>query len=162
MIALGRLTEILNYDPETGEFHWKVARGGFQKGSIAGSIDSKGYVTIKICGKDYKAHRLAWIFVYGEWPSKPLDHIDMNRGNNGIRNLREATQFENFQNRKAYRSSKTGVKGVCLHKSTGKFCAQIRANGKRFYIGLFETLEAADRAVRAAREKLHGEFCRHE
>ena len=74
-----RLRELLSYEPETGVFRWRVSRGPAVAGSVAGSLTTYGYIKIKVDGRFYRAHRLAWIYVHGVWPSKDLDHKDENK-----------------------------------------------------------------------------------
>ena len=101
----------LNYDPETGEFTRKTSFFKTRIGERAGSISkSTGYVVIAVCGAQYLAHRLAWLYVYGCWPSLHIDHINGEKTDNRIANLREATNGENMQNQRRARSnSKTGL-----------------------------------------------------
>lgn len=87
MLTVERLRELLDYDPETGVFRWKEPRRKCRVGEVAGSLRKDGYVKIQVDGRFYQAHRLAWLCVYGVWPSA-IDHIDGNRANNAIANLR--------------------------------------------------------------------------
>jgi hypothetical protein len=90
------LRQLLSYDPDTGLFRWRVQLGFRGKvGAVAGTTHSKGYRQIRIDGRIYRAHRLAWLYIHGEWPSGGLDHIDGNPANNAIANLRPATQQQN-------------------------------------------------------------------
>lgn len=156
MITQSYLKEILNYDQETGIFKWNINKGGScKKGNIAGSTDSWGHRQICIDGKKILAHRLAWIYVYGQSPKKQIDHIDGNKQNNSIKNLRDVDQFANQQNRKKARiDSKSGFMGVA--KDGKKYKSTIRANKKRIYLGMFDTAEKAYEAYKFAKEKLHG------
>ena len=117
MPDIGLLKEILKYEPNTGNFYWKTDRNhSVIIGSIAGSQHPGGYWTIGINGKNYAAHRLAWFYVYGTWPQKHLDHINGNRADNRIENLREATRSQNMQNEKKARSTNSnGFLGVTKH-----------------------------------------------
>jgi hypothetical protein len=138
----------LSYSPETGEFRWLVSgKGRPPVGSIAGCLNGKlGYWVIGIHGRRYWAHRLAWLVSHGEWPANQVDHINGNRADNRLVNLRAATHAENQQNRHTTRGNKHGFRGVFLHQPTGKFVAQCRHLGKRYHFGSFDTPEAANAA----------------
>ena len=141
-----RLQEILDYDPETGVFTRKVSSGGKKAGSIAGSPNVRGYWTVGVDGKYYKAHRLAWLYVHGEWPEGVIDHIDRDTANNAVSNLRDVTQVENSLNVKVRERSKTGVNGVRHHHDGRRFRATFRGR----HLGLFEKFNDAVAARRAA------------
>lgn len=152
-----RLLELLAYDAETGLFRWAVSRGRLAKaGSVAGGPRVDGYWGIKLSGFTYLAHRLAWFYVYGVWPEEELDHIDRNRANNRIENLRHATRADNCRNKPVSRSSKTGVKGVWPHKN--RFRAEIHFDGKQRDLGVYDTVDEARAVYEAAARKIHGDF----
>lgn len=154
MLTQNRVKELLIYDSESGVFTWKVNRGTAKAGNIAGDING-GYRRIKIDGKNYQEHRIAWLYVYGEMPTKDIDHIDQNKTNNKISNLRLATPSENQQNISC-RKKKSGLPvGVAFNKQARKFQAQIMANGKSIYLGLFNTIEEAFSAYQKAKFLLH-------
>lgn len=159
MLTVDRLRELLDYDPETGVFVWRVDKGRSKKGKAAGYIDRRGYRKITIDGAVYAAHRLAWFYVHGEWPGE-LDHINLNKVDNRIDNLREATRTQNYANRPALRISASGVKGVSWHKKTGKWVAQISASHRKYHLGLFETKGEAAKAYEEAARRHFGEFAR--
>lgn len=146
----------MNYDPETGIFKWNT-RPNFMVsiGDIAGGKDKNGYRCIKINGRMYKAHRLAWLYVYGEWPANEIDHIDGNPGNNSINNLRSATRAENRQNLSIKAKNKSGIRGVYWHKQHSKWCVQIKVNHKAKHVGLFDDLQEASAAYLRAKHHLH-------
>ena len=149
-----RLRSTLDYNPETGVFTWKVGRRRVKKGSIAGSPNTSGYRYIKVDGRRYIAHRLAWLYYYNEWPKGHLDHKDRNRANNAISNLRECTFSENPQNSTRSRGS-SKYRGVCWCKRANKWVARISVNNKVIYLGVFDDeLEAAN-AYKQAKEKYH-------
>lgn len=155
------LTSILDYNPETGIFVWKMPRPKIQVGSIAGHIrkGKKPYVHIMIDGKDYSAHRLAWFYVHGIWPNEHIDHINGNHSDNRLVNLREATRSQNKAN--SISTNKTGFKGVRFLpwvKNGKQWMAQITFNKKVTYLGSFYTPEEAHWAYCDAAEQLHGEF----
>lgn len=156
------LREVLNYDPETGLFHWRKhmsnRRGAGEK---AGCICSQsGYNLIGIKGDVHKANRLAWLYVHGEWPDRLVDHINGNPGDDRIANLRLATHAQNLQNRGKQKNNKSGFKGVCWHVPSKKWHARIACNGKQHHLGLFATPEDAHRAYIVAAERFHGEFAK--
>lgn len=141
------LYEILDYDEDTGIFRWKVGRSGTKGiGSIAGTRKD-GYIQIGINWVLYRAHRLAWFYVWHRWPTKFIDHIDGIKDNNAISNLREATKQENMQNTKkpwSNNKSDSSVPGVTFNKATGKYMVQLTINGKLRYFGSFEMREEAE------------------
>lgn len=142
---------LFRYDPETGEL--------FRGGCVTGSVDkSNGYRCVFANGRKYKAHRLAWLMVYGDWPSDFLDHINGDRDDNRITNLRECTNAENLRNTGAYRSNTSGYKGVSFHKRSKKFYAKINVDGRERFLGSFETALSAYAAYCEAANRLHGDF----
>lgn len=153
------LSEILHYDPNSGVFTWKVKPNRRIKiGDEAGSLTKQGYLKIKISGVDHKAHRLAWLYMTGEWPSNGIDHKDNVKTHNWFANLRPATQSQNMANCGAHRNNSTGFKGVSYHSQSGKWTARIRHNGIRHNLGIFKTPEIAFAAYCKAAKKYHGEF----
>ena len=125
-----RLQYLLSYDRETGIFRWRINRGRMAKaGDIAGSQGNDCYVRIRVDGKDYAAHRLAWLYMTGEWPAATIDHENINRADNRWRNLREATNAQNGTNRHKQANNTSGFKGVYVDKTSNKFCAKIKING---------------------------------
>lgn len=161
MLTKERLNELLKYDPVTGLFTRKVARPGFAKGSISGSLKKDGCIHIKIDGKMYLAHRLVFLLETGSFPKEMVDHIDGNRSNNARSNLREATRAENSRNSKVRVTNILGIKGVGFHKVTGKYIVQLRIGGRQVHLGLYEDIELAILVATEARNKYHGEFARH-
>jgi hypothetical protein len=150
-ITQARLKELLNYDPETGLFVWRVTRR-VKAGTIAGSKHpTQHYIAIKIDGVLYKAHRLAWLYEYGIWPPNEIDHINRVRTDNRLENIRLATKAENAQNRKTRTDNSSGMTGVSWHKRDKKWRVYI---GKGKYLGYFDALEDAI-AARKEAEKLY-------
>lgn len=160
MLTVDVLREILDYDPMTGVFRWRQGRKGIRAGGVAGSKKAYGYVEIGLLNGQYLAHRLAWLFVHGVWPADQIDHIDGDRSNNCIANLREATRSENLRNRGLQRNNTSGFKGVIFDKRTGMWQARIKIHGRRILLGLHETPEAAHAAYCEAAAKHHGEFAK--
>ncbi len=162
-----RLREVLDYDPETGVFAWKQregARKGWNTrfaGTRAGCL-SQGYVAVKIDGVLYLAHRLAWLYVHGEWPLQ-IDHIDTNRANNRFANLRLADTSQNGANRGPPRNNSSGFKGVTYcagGKRRKRWQAAIKRGQRMFNLGRFATPEEAHAAYAKAAAEHFGEFAR--
>ena len=158
MLTHDRLLSILSYCKESGNFVWLIRNGRAHPGKIAGSVRKDGYVAILIDRKSYKAHRLAWFYVNGEWPNGRLDHEDNCQSNNRWGNLRPATHSQNMANRKLNANSSTGHKGVSRHG--GRYRAYVNKDGHRHYLGWFDTGEAAAAAAGAKALELHGAFAR--
>ena len=149
------LRSVLHYEPETGIFTRKVSTARRVKaGDIAGCPDGDGYLRIKLQSRRYKAHRLAWLHFHGVWPKDQLDHINRNRSDNRIANLREATNKQNQQNTGKRSDNKSGHPGVSWYKPYSKWRAQIMHNQKQIHLGYFSILEEAI-AARKAAEKLY-------
>lgn len=153
-----RLLELLDYDPVTGDFRWRVDRGGGAPaaGAQAGGINGRGYVVIGIDQKSYQAHRLAWLYTHGVWPKDQIDHINRNRADNRLSNLREATNGQNQANSPRHANNRSGYKGVYWDKNNKYWVAQIR----RKLIGTFHDAESASEAYNAAAAVQYGEFAR--
>jgi len=152
-----QLKELLWYDAQTGVFRWRRERkyGLIKPWTVAGWIDG-GYTRIQIGQKCHLAHRLAWLYEFGVWPSKDIDHINGNRDDNRLCNLRDVPRKINAQNRKAASSNNSsGFLGVSKHVRTGKFTAGIYIQGKRKHLGVFETAEQAHEAYLAAKRESH-------
>lgn len=152
-----RLLEVVNYDAEKGVFTPRSRRTG-KRMEILGSRNSKGYLMICIDYRPYRAHRLAWFYVYGTWPENYLDHRDLDKGNNRINNLREATRSTNAANMPVASNNTSGFKGVFSAKN--KWVAQIGLNGKRIRLGTYSTPEEAHAAYMSAANRIYGEFAR--
>lgn len=158
MLTQIQLKELLTYNEKTGDFFWKKARNGTKKGRPAGCVGNRGYREIKVMGKLYYAARLAWLYTTGHFPINFIDHKNGNPGDNRIENLRESSASENAWNRKIPNNSTSGFK--CVTRYGKKWVARIVVNGKRIYLGRFETsIEAYEKYVEAC-NKLHGEFAR--
>jgi hypothetical protein len=151
MITQERLKEVLSYDPESGDFCWKVKVGPIAKiGDKAGS-NSYGYRSIRVDKRRYAAHRLAWLYVHGYFPEHQIDHINRVRNDNRISNLREVSQSCNMRNMVG--RSPSGVKGV--YKRCGNWEAKITVGGRSINLGTFSTKLGAAKA-RAEAEEKHG------
>jgi hypothetical protein len=161
----------LSYDPETGIFTWKEVGPEFFKtkkayltwngryaGTKAGNMDVTGYSRIGFRGKLHLAHRIAWLMMKAVWPEKLLDHIDGDKTNNMLSNLREVDSFENQRNCPKRKDNSSGVTGVSFRKNSGKWVANISFDGKQKHLGYFDTKESAI----SARKKAEREYGYHE
>lgn len=160
MLTHERLLEVLEYNPETGRFLWKVKSGSRSAGSVAGTPDKDGYCQIRIDKHPYKAHRLAWFYMNKRWPADQIDHANMDKYDNRISNLREATPQLNQFNKVAYKNNRSGVKGIYMDTKLNKWRAQIKIDGRKIYLGLYDCIAAASIAYQIAADKYHGEFAR--
>jgi hypothetical protein len=157
-LTQARLRELLHYEPETGLWTWLLSPTNcVRAGAEAGSINVHGYWVIKILGKLYYAHRLAWLYVHGYFPPELIDHINSDKSDNRIANLREASHSQNNQNRGAPWHNRLGMKGI-YRVPSGRYVAQIMYGGIKHYLGTFDTLQEAKLARRQAELQLFGEF----
>lgn len=142
-ITQERLKELLDYDPDTGVFTWKISRKGIKK-KIAGSMHkNKGYLIIGLDSKDYKAHRLAFLYMEGYLPENDVDHIDRNRINNKWNNLREVSRSCNLRNCNISKINTSGITGVSWSKQLNKWKAQITILNKNISLGYFKDIADA-------------------
>lgn len=158
MITQGRLKEVLSYDPSTGSFVWIVTRRGLRAGSTAGGVRPDGYVRICVDGKLYYAHRLAFLFMEGEWPDDVIDHANGNPSDNRWVNLRAATQTQNLGN--TAKRKLRGYKGACFQKEKTKWRAVIQIDRKQRSLGLFDSELEAHAAYCEAAQQYFGKFAR--
>lgn len=151
-----RLKQALNYSAETGVFVWHSPNTNrLRVGAIAGT-EAGGYRQIRVDYVIYKAHRLAWFYVYGVWPQNHIDHINGDPSDNRIVNLRDVTNAENGQNiRRAHHDSRSGLLGASWDKRKRIWVAQICTNGKRRTIGGYATAEQAHEAYLKAKREVH-------
>lgn len=150
-----RLRELLAYDPDTGLFTRRVRTGRtVVVGSVAGNVNPRGYVSISVDAKLYLAHRLAWLYINGSWPTGQIDHINGVRSDNRAANLRVVDQIKNSQNMRRPGSRNTsGFLGVS--KRRGRWRAIIRFDGKTKQIGTFDSPQEASEAYLAAKRVAH-------
>lgn len=148
-ITQERLKELLLYHPETGEFTRKICQRSMGDLSLVGCKNSQGYVQISLDDTAYLGHRLAWLYIYGEFPLLGVDHKDRNKCNNRIDNLREATKQLNSFNSGVSQANSSGYRGVGYHKPSGKFRARIMINYKDIHLGMFITALEASKAYEA-------------
>lgn len=155
ILTQAKLKRLLDYNLETGLFLWKISKSGI-KNIKAGTLNSKGYIKIVINGKQYFAHRLAWMYVYGEFPNFQLDHINGIKSDNRISNLRIAEKSINNENLlKCKSTNKSGYLGVTKRKGFDDFRADIRVNKKKIYLGIYKDAESAYFAYLQAKRKYH-------
>lgn len=158
MITQKKLKELMHYDPETGIFVWRKRRSGvLRKDLLAGCCVATGYIVLFIDGKHYQAHRMAWLYAYGELPPKEMfmDHINRDRADNRLANLRVVTPAQNARNiSKSVRNS-SGRTGISWHKGKSRWQATIRVDGTLLYLGAHKDINDAI-AARVAAEKKHG------
>lgn len=159
-LTAARLREILDYCPSTGVFSWRVPSGRWGRikaGSAAGSPNHYGHLRISINGTSYYAHRLAWLYVTGEWPVNDIDHINSNRADNKFVNLRDVAHRTNAENRsRAHRNKASGLPlGVSLDRRDGAFRADITVDGKAISLGRFCDPVEAHNAYLDAKRRLH-------
>ena len=150
-----KLKSIFEYDPVTGVMRWKESRSNMIKNSIAGSIHSSGYKVVTIESGSYKMHRIIWIMLFDNIPNGfYIDHINGNKIDNRLENLRLATNSQNQQNRPAPKNSSSGYRGVTWHKQMQQWMARIGHHGQRTTIGFFNTAEDAYEAYKKEAVKL--------
>lgn len=150
------LRKLLRYDPETGLLWWiKTNSQRAPAGSVAGCLSKRtGYVSVGVNGKRMRAHRVVWMMVYNEIPSE-IDHIDGDRSNNRIENLRLVSRSGNNQNRGVQRNNTSGATGVSFDSYRSRWAARIQSNGKQISLGRFHSFNEAVRAYADAKAKIH-------
>lgn len=151
------IRDYVGYNPVDGTFIRFNSSGGARAGDRADHPIARGYRRVHFRNKSYLAHRLAWFLHFNEWPPCLVDHINGDKGDNRICNLRLADFAQNTANR---RYAGRIMKGVTLHKQTGKYQSQIKSYGRSYYLGLFDTPALAHAAYAEAAARLHGEFAR--
>jgi hypothetical protein len=157
-VTQNRLHELLDYSPETGLFKWKIAHSRrVHVGDVAGSTSIKGYILIGVDGFVYRAHRLVWLYVHGEFPKHYIDHINGIKTDNRIENLRDVSSKINNENQKYAPShnKSCGVLGVSREKNHRRWRAVITIDKKQVHIGYFDTIEEAEAAYVTKKRKLH-------
>lgn len=148
MVGYCEVKEMLDYSPDTGVFVWiKTMSRRVGSGDVAGCINHDGYVVIGANGKSYKAHRLAWLYVYGFNPTGVIDHINRIKNDNRIINLRDINVGENCKNRGVRSDNKSGIPGVWWNKKREKWECYKTIEGKRKHIGYFPLKEQAIIAI---------------
>lgn len=162
-LTFSRAKELLSYCPETGHLTWKVSRrgrlGGKRAGDRAGNAHSTGYRCITIDGREYKEHRVAWLLVHGEWPATEIDHVNCDKSDNRLENIRLASGSLNQANKRKSRNNTSGYKGVVATKD-GYFKAFIGHEGRKLFLGKFGSASAAHQRYAQKAEELYGPFAR--
>ena len=159
-LTQARIKQMLRYEPETGNFFWRVAPVNRPDlvGRRAGCQRPDGYWCIAVDGRVYMAHRLVWLYEHGCFPDAQLDHKDRNRLDGRIANLRKATPNQNTMNSKMPRTNSTGFKGVCWNKRRDKYRVRIGFRGKVVDLGFYKTAPEAARAYDYVARRVFGEF----
>jgi len=147
------------FEYKNGEIFWKTKVGNKKIGDKAGCTNSLGYEKVIFRKKEYLVHRIVFALHNGFMP-KMLDHIDGNKTNNKIENLREATKKENGYNRKLNKNNKSGIKGINWHKNNNKWQVSINVDGKQKYLGCFKDIEIAKKVIELNRVEHHKNFAR--
>lgn len=156
ILTQAKLKKLLKYNPDTGDFINKVFRGlRALPGEMAGSVGQGGYIEITINKRKYKAHRLAWLYTYGVWPTNNIDHINRVKIDNRICNLRDVTQHQNGQNKTKHCNNTSGHTGVVWHKRTQRWRARIRVQTKDIYLGCFPDIQSAINARKQAEARYY-------
>lgn len=158
-LTQARLKELFDYNADTGQFTRNVAVRGFKSGSLAGSVDSNGYVKVRADGGRYMAHRLAYLWMTGAIPNAEIDHINGIKSDNRWCNLRESDHSTNNCNRQVQANSSTGIKGLTLRKN-GKFQASVQRDGTRINKEFKDSASAAE-WLNQMRENMHGQYANH-
>jgi hypothetical protein len=150
---------LLRYEPETGHLYWKPrpktpGNNRADPSKPAGSLGANGYVMLNVGGKLHRAHRVIWLMVHGTWPTDTIDHVNRNRADNRLANLRAATRIENQQNHPTRVDNKSGHRGVFWHQEARKWWVYINHNRKRKTVGYFPDFEDAVTARKLAEAEL--------
>lgn len=174
LMTLDYARKILKYDQDTGRLFWRprpfemfsasahhtqmwhFKRWNTNYGDKECFLHkhSAGYFRAKIDGRNYLAHRVGWLLIHGEWPSHEIDHINGNRADNRIANLRPATKIENMHNVRMRKINTSGFTGVFWSKAAGKWTAEVRSEGRKHYLGLFDDIRSAVKARKEAADRL--------
>lgn len=153
-----RARELFDYNAETGLFQWRNPPNAAGGRRAVGTDKGDGYLVVEADYRRYPLHRLAWLYIYGVWPSAMIDHINRNPSDNRIRNLREANRQQNSANAGVQRNNVSGFRGVSPHRTRDAWCARIKIDGKDRWLGTYESKLDAARAYALAASSAFGEF----
>lgn len=159
MTSWEELNQYFRYDPETGNIYWKINPPGkitYLVGCRVGTLNTNGYLFFRFKRKHYLVHRVAWMLVNKEWPKNLIDHINGDKTDNRLTNLRAANCSQNKANAVKYKCNTSGFKGV--QKDRNKWRAGIRHNGKFHSLGSYSCKKEAARAYNRAALLFFGEF----
>jgi hypothetical protein len=160
MITQDKLKEYLDY--KEGKLFWKKQPSSvISVGSEAGHINLHGYVQIKIFNKRFYAHRIIFFMFNGYFPQE-VDHIDGNKSNNKIENLRASTKSQNNMNSKKRKDNTSGIKGITWDKHRKKWKTYLQSNKIRYYLGSYVDIEMATQVINEFRKQQHNEYARFE
>jgi hypothetical protein len=154
------LQDVLSYDPDAGEFVWRATTRPGHAGKAAGCLRKTGYASINVGGRLYQAHRLVWLYIHGRWPENHIDHINGNKSDNRLVNLREASPSQNIANSRISMANKTGFKGVSFDKRKRMYRACLGKDGKQLFLGYYDAPQDAHAAYAKAAKESHGAFAK--
>ena len=153
---------LLDYDADTGVLRWRISRGRRKVGAVAGTVNKDGYMGISLNATTLVAHRVIWLHVHGTWPKYQIDHINGNKCDNRLSNLRDVPPALNSQNQtKAHKDSKSGILGVRWHPRDKRWIAQLKVGKRHHHLGMFRTAQEAHDAYLAAKGRFHPGDRRH-
>jgi len=161
MLTAEEARRLFDYDPDTGRLIWRVTLcNRAVSGRVASTKNDSGYLMVKVQGRAYRQHRVAWLIMTGSWPAEEIDHINGDRSDNRLCNLREATRVQNAQNTARPRNATNDRRGVIWHKRAKKWVAQISVDGITRYLGTYSDLEQASQVYQDEAKKLRLDFAR--
>lgn len=154
------IKQLFDYDAQAGHLYWRARGRGRVKTRPAGTLLSTGYIGVVVGKKRYLAHRICWVVQFGEWPSDQIDHINGNKADNRLCNLREATNFQNGKNTRTHINNTSGVCGVTYDKVNKRWRSLIKVNGKQIHLGRWPSFEEAVAARKEAESQYFGKWAR--
>lgn len=155
-----RIKQLFDYDAQTGHLLWRAKGRGRVKTRPAGTRLSTGYIGVVVGKRRYLAHRICWVVHFGAWPSDQIDHINGDKADNRICNLREATNAQNGKNARTPISNTSGVCGVTYDKVNRRWRSLIKVNGRQIHLGRWQSFEDAVKARKVAEQRHFGEWAR--